>query len=152
LVGTGAISKAAILGQQGGVWAASPGYNVRLGCTPYRFHHSPRSQLSTEEQNAIVGAFKDLTSVQASGLRLAGVKFFTTTTDERTINGKKGVRDSLDYFALVPADRLYLQGDGYVIVKTVQAIIVAEYAAPTQAQEAAKVVQSLADYLIDLKY
>ncbi|KAJ7843102.1 profilin [Mycena olivaceomarginata] len=105
LVGTGAISKAAILGQQGGVWAAS--------------------QAITKSRNAIVGAFKDLTSVQASGLRLAGVKFFTTTTDERTINGKKGVRR------------------WYVIVKTVQAII---------AQEAAKVVQSLADYLIDLKY
>lgn len=28
LVGSGKISRAAILGQQGGVWAASPGYNV----------------------------------------------------------------------------------------------------------------------------
>ncbi|KAJ7312926.1 profilin [Mycena albidolilacea] len=116
LVGTGTISKAAILGQQGGVWAASPGYN-----------------LSTEEQNAVVNAFKNLAGVQTSGLHLAGVKFFTTTTDERTINGKKG-------------------GDGYVIVKTVQAIIVAEYAPPIQAQEAAKVVQGLADYLVGAGY
>jgi Profilin len=29
LVGTGRISRAAIVGQQGGVWAASPGYTVR---------------------------------------------------------------------------------------------------------------------------
>lgn len=32
LVGTGKIARAAILGQQGGVWATSAGYEVRPFC------------------------------------------------------------------------------------------------------------------------
>ncbi|KAJ7040980.1 profilin [Mycena alexandri] len=116
LVGSGKISRAAILGKQGGVWATSAGYN-----------------LSAEEQKAVIGAFGNLEAVQASGLRLAGVKFFTTKADERSIYGKKGA-------------------DGYVIVQTTQAILVAEYAAPTQAPEAVTVAEGLADYLIGVSY
>ncbi|KAJ7130875.1 profilin [Mycena filopes] len=116
LVGSGKISKAAILGKQGGVWAASAGYT-----------------LSTEEQKAVVAAFQNLESVQASGLRLAGVKFFTTKSDERSIYGKKG-------------------GDGYIIVQTKQAILVCEYTPPVQAPEAAKTAEDLADYLIGVNY
>ncbi|KAF7369210.1 Profilin [Mycena venus] len=116
LVGSGKISKAAILGKQGGVWATSAGYN-----------------LSAEEQKAIIGAFDNLDGVRASGLHLAGVKFFTTKADERSIYGKKG-------------------GDGYVIVPTKQAILVAEYTAPYQAPEAVGVAEPLADYLIGVGY
>jgi VIT1/CCC1 family predicted Fe2+/Mn2+ transporter len=50
------------------------------------------AQLSDEEQAAIRGAFKDPASVQATGLKLAGVKFFITRVDDQSIYGKKGVR------------------------------------------------------------
>ncbi|KAL8283939.1 hypothetical protein RQP46_005371 [Phenoliferia psychrophenolica] len=72
LLGTGKVNKAAILGQAGGVWASSPGYDI-----------------STEEQAAIVGAFADPSSAQANGIRAAGVKFFTLTANERSVYGKK---------------------------------------------------------------
>ncbi|KAJ7054191.1 profilin [Mycena amicta] len=116
LIGSGKIAKAAILGLQGGVWATSAGYT-----------------LSVEEQKAVVAAFSNLEGVQSNGLRLAGLKFFTTTADDRVIHGKKG-------------------GDGYVIAKTKQAILVAEYVQPVQAPEAALVVEGLADYLISVNY
>ncbi|KAG7445130.1 profilin [Guyanagaster necrorhizus] len=116
LVGSGRIAKAAIIGQQGGIWAASAGYN-----------------LSTAEQNAIIQGFSDLAHVQASGIRAAGQKFFTLQANERSIYGKKAA-------------------DGIVIVKTKQAILVAEYIAPIQAPEATPIVEGLADYLISVGY
>jgi profilin len=39
-----------------------------------------------------------------------------------------------------------------VLVKTKQAILVAEYVAPAQAAEATPVVEKLADYLISVGY
>ncbi|KAI6002816.1 profilin [Pisolithus albus] len=102
LVGSGKVSKAAIIGQAGGVWAASPGYN-----------------LSPAEQKAIVNAFKNLGEAQAHGVRLAGRKFFA---------------------------------DGCTIVKTKQAILVTEYAAPIQHPESVPVVVGLADYLKSVNY
>ncbi|KAF8799814.1 profilin [Phlegmacium glaucopus] len=116
LVGTGKVSKAAILGLKGGVWATSHGFT-----------------LSTEEQAAIVEGFVTPDKVQASGIRLAGQKYFTLSVIDRTIQGKKGA-------------------DGVVVVKTTQAVLVAEYTAPIQAPEATKVVESLADYLISVGY
>lgn len=50
------------------------------------------AQLAPEEQTAIVNAFKDLDTVRASGLKLAGTKFFTVQANETSIYGKKGVR------------------------------------------------------------
>ncbi|CAK5276704.1 unnamed protein product [Mycena citricolor] len=116
LVGSGKISKAAIVGQQGGVWATSPGF-----------------ELSAEEQKAITAAHNNTDSVLASGVRLAGTKYFATQADARSIYGKKG-------------------GDGCVLVKTKQAILVTEYVLPAQAGEAVKVVEELADYLIGVGY
>ncbi|KZV64242.1 profilin [Peniophora sp. CONT] len=116
LVGSGKISKAAILGQAGGVWASTAGFT-----------------LSTEEQKAIVDGFKSPDAIQASGFKLAGTKYFTIQVGDRTVQGKKA-------------------GDGAVLVKTKQAILVAEYAAPTQAPEATIVAEGLADYLIGVGY
>ncbi|GAA5883149.1 hypothetical protein JCM16303_006114 [Sporobolomyces ruberrimus] len=116
LLGTGKINKAAILGQQGGVWATSGGYS-----------------LSTEEQGAIVKTFQNPSNAQASGVRAAGQKFFCLSADERSVYGKKAA-------------------DGIVIVKTTQAVLVAEYAHPTQPGEATKIVEELADYLISVGY
>jgi len=115
-LGSGKVSKAAILGQAGGVWAASPGFD-----------------LSTQEQKAIVDAFKDPSKAQASGVRAAGDKYFTLQANDRSIYGKK-------------------QADGIVIVKTKQAVLVAVYLAPLQAHETTPIVESLADYLIGVGY
>jgi len=115
-MGTGHFSRAAILGLAGGVWAASSGYTI-----------------SPEEQKAIVNGFSKPDSIQASGIRLAGVKYFTLSVVDRTIQGKK-------------------QADGVVIVKTKQAVLVAEYVAPKQAPEVTPTVENLADYLISVGY
>ncbi|TFK66020.1 profilin [Pluteus cervinus] len=116
LVGSGKVSKAAIVGLSGGVWAQSSGF-----------------QLSTEEQHALINGFKNPDTVQTSGVKLAGQKFFTLSVNDRSIYVKKAA-------------------DGAVIVKTKQAILVAEYDAPIQAGEATPVVENLADYLISVGY
>jgi len=116
LVGTGKVARAAILGQQGGVWATSAGY-----------------ALSPQEQKDILASYADLGKTQVSGLRLAGQKFFTLQANERSIYLKKG-------------------GDGAIVVKTKQGVLVAEYTAPIQAPEATPIVESLADYLISVGY
>ncbi|KAI0067065.1 profilin [Artomyces pyxidatus] len=72
LVGSGKISKAAIIGRSGGVWASSAGYT-----------------LSAEEQRSIISDFGNPEKAQANGFRLAGQKFFTVKADERSIYGKK---------------------------------------------------------------
>ncbi len=41
-----------------------------------------------------MNAFKDPTTTQASGIRLAGQKFFTLQANDRSVYGKKGVRHS----------------------------------------------------------
>ncbi|KAK4047192.1 profilin, required for normal timing of actin polymerization in response to thermal stress [Microbotryomycetes sp. JL221] len=116
LVGTGKITKAAILGQQGGVWAASAGY-----------------QPTAEEQAAIAKAFTDPSAAQANGVRVQGTKYLTLRADDRSVYAKKGA-------------------DGIVLVKTKQAILVAEYAHPTAPGEATKIVEDLADYLIGVGF
>ncbi|BGP19343.1 hypothetical protein JCM10213_006849 [Rhodosporidiobolus nylandii] len=116
LLGTGKVTKAAILGQQGGVWAQSAGYD-----------------LTAEEQAAIVKAFADPSAAQASGIRAQGAKFLTIRADDRSVYGKK-------------------QADGIVLVKTTQAVLVAEYAHPVMPGEATKIVEDLADYLIGVGY
>ncbi|BGP50971.1 profilin, required for normal timing of actin polymerization in response to thermal stress [Rhodotorula kratochvilovae] len=72
LLGTGKVTKAAILGQQGGVWAQSAGY-----------------QLAPEEQSAILAAFADPATAQANGVRAVGTKFLTIRADDRSVYGKK---------------------------------------------------------------
>ncbi|TCD68130.1 profilin, required for normal timing of actin polymerization in response to thermal stress [Steccherinum ochraceum] len=116
LIGTGKVNKAAIIGLAGGVWASSPGYT-----------------LSAQEQSAIVQAFHDSGAATASGVRLAGQKFFVLQANDRSIYGKK-------------------QADGCVLVKTKQAVLVTEYTAPTQQVESTVIVEKLADYLIGVGY
>jgi len=90
-------------------------------------------KLSLEEQKAAANAHKDPGATQGRGVHLSGQKFFTLSADGRSIYGKKGA-------------------DGCVLVKTKQAILVAEYKAPIQQPEAVKVVEGLADYLIGVGY
>ncbi|KAF9077498.1 profilin [Rhodocollybia butyracea] len=116
LVGSGKVSKAAILGAAGGVWASSAGFT-----------------LSAEEQQAITKAHSNPAATQASGLKIAGMKYFTLQANERSIYLKKAA-------------------DGVVVVKTKQAILVCVYTAPIQAGETTTVVEGLADYLIGVGY
>jgi len=116
LVGSGKVQQAAIIGLQGGVWAASPGFS-----------------LSADEQKAVTKVHLDPGKAQSEGVRLAGQKYFTIQSGERSIYGKK-------------------QADGCLLVKTKQAVLVAVYKAPTQAAEATPIVEGLADYLINAGY
>ncbi|TFK96725.1 profilin [Pterulicium gracile] len=72
LVGSGKVSKAAIIGLQGGVWASSAGYDI-----------------PADEQKAIVNMFKDPSSAAATGVKILGNKFFVINSNERSIYGKK---------------------------------------------------------------
>lgn len=92
LVGTGKIAKAAILGQQGGVWATSAGFNVRLFpllIVVHRVDIVP--QLGADEQSAILAALSNSEGALASGLRLEKQKYFVFRADGRSIYGKKAV-------------------------------------------------------------
>ena len=99
LVGTGKISRAAIIGLQGGVWAASPGYNVRLLiptfsslCKDIDIAFFYILKLTAEEQQAAIKAFANPDETQGHGVRLAGQKFFTLQATDEHVYGKKGVR------------------------------------------------------------
>ncbi|CAG8564941.1 11114_t:CDS:2, partial [Ambispora leptoticha] len=116
LVGTGSIAEAAIHGHNGAVWATSKGFTV-----------------NSAEFDTIIKAFNDPTNIQANGLHVNGVKYFTLRADDRSIYGKEGA-------------------NGIVIVKTKQAAIIGRYVEGTQPGTANKIVESLADYLINQNY
>jgi profilin len=116
LVGTGSVTSAAIVGLKGGVWAASKGF-------------AP----SAQEITALVNGFTDASALQASGIRINNVKYFTLQANDRSIYGKQG-------------------GNGLIAVKTNQAVLVAHYESPILPGQATKVVESLADYLINAGY
>jgi len=74
LVGTGHVSKAAILGfPDGNKWAASASFAI----TP-------------DEGKKLAAGFKDSASVQGAGVNVGGVKYMTIKADPRSIYGKKG--------------------------------------------------------------
>lgn len=94
-----------------------------------------------------------MTRVQANGIRAAGQKFFTLSADPRSIYGKKqvcGIRLTASYSTLNAS--LCFQADGIILVKTKQAVLVAEYVAPIQAAEATPIVERLGDYLLSVGY
>jgi len=116
LLATDKVSKAAIVGLDGGIWAHSAGYS-----------------LSKEEEKAIISAFDDPEATQGKGIRLGAQKFFTLEATKQHVYGKK-------------------QADGCVLVKTVKAVIVAEYTAPTQQPECVTIVEKLGDYLRSVNF
>jgi len=73
LVGTKLVTKAGIFGQDGSVWATSPGFPV-----------------NAKEVKEIVGGFKDASNLRAHGIHAATEKYFTLKADDRSIYGKKG--------------------------------------------------------------
>uniref|UniRef100_A0A8R1HMQ5 Profilin n=1 Tax=Caenorhabditis japonica TaxID=281687 RepID=A0A8R1HMQ5_CAEJA len=73
LVGSGNVSKAAILGFDGSVWAKSDNFNV-----------------SVEEAVAAGKCFTQLDALLGTGLRLEGQKYLVLNADEDRIIGKQG--------------------------------------------------------------
>lgn len=73
LVGTGFVSRGAIIGHDGSSWAKSPGFEV-----------------SSAEGQKIKQGFSDPSGLRASGIHVAGKKYLCLRTDDRSIYGKKG--------------------------------------------------------------
>ncbi|KAJ3055736.1 profilin, required for normal timing of actin polymerization in response to thermal stress [Rhizophlyctis rosea] len=73
LLGTRKITKAAIHGLDGSLWATSKGFSV----TP------------TEAQ-ALIKAFTDASGIRANGLHVGGTKYIALRADDRSVYGKKG--------------------------------------------------------------
>ena len=93
-------------------------------------------QVAPTEIQAVVASFADdseVKKVQSEGFHIAGEKFFTIKSDDRSLYGKKGK-------------------EGVVVVKTQQAILVAHYPESVQPGSAATTVEQLGDYLISVGY
>lgn len=75
LPGGGQLTHAAILGQDGGVWASSPDF----------------PEPSEEEVAAIMKGFDDAAALAATGLRIGGEKYMVVAGEPgEAIRGKKG--------------------------------------------------------------
>jgi len=105
LLGTNKVQKAAILGQAGGVWAASSGY-----------------KLSNEEQKAVISAFNDPSLTQSNGIRLAGTKFFVIQADKDRVYGKKGP----DGCVLVKTKQAVLVTEYHAPIQQPEAVVIVE--------------------------
>ncbi|ORY23269.1 profilin [Naematelia encephala] len=91
LLATGKISRAAILGKQGGIWAVSKGYT-----------------LAQKEQDVIVKTlFTKPDEVRANGITLAGFKFMTIKAEPDEAIGRKGERGVF----IVPTKQAILVGE-----------------------------------------
>jgi len=73
LVGTGNISKAAIIGLDGNAWAQSAGFALKAG-----------------EGAKLAALFKKPTDAFAQGITVDNTKYLAIKADERSIYGKKG--------------------------------------------------------------
>ncbi|EPZ31778.1 Profilin conserved site domain-containing protein [Rozella allomycis CSF55] len=116
LLATKKVTKAAIHGHDGNVWATSAGFSV-----------------NNTEMATLIAAFKDPSGIRANGLRIGSVKYIALRADDRSIYGKSG-------------------SSGVVCVKTKQTILIGTYDDPIQPGEATKVVENLADFLINSAY
>ncbi|CEH17725.1 profilin [Ceraceosorus bombacis] len=85
--------------------------------------------ITPQEQQAIVSGFDDPSPLQAGGIHAGGKKYFTLSANPRSIYGKQGA-------------------GGIILVKTAQAVLVGQYNSPIVPGQATKVVEGLADYLI----
>jgi profilin len=90
--------------------------------------------VDARELNVLVDSFADSALVRSEGLRLRGDKYIVLKSgDGRSLYAKRG-------------------DQGLVAVRTKQCLLVGLYAAPVVPGEAAKVVESLADYLLSVDF
>jgi len=74
LIASGAVDKAAVCGlEDGGVWTASPDFNVGPG-----------------EVKMLASAFRSPEALRMSGILLGGQKYMYIQSDDTQIQGKKG--------------------------------------------------------------
>lgn len=116
LLGSGNVKEAAIIGHDGNTWANSAGFTI-----------------SQDEATKMVAAFTSPDDMRASGMYVAGKKFFFLSNTEDVLRGKK-------------------EKQGIHVAKTSTAIIVAVYEEPIQPGQAATTVESLADYFRSVNY
>ncbi|MEO3876728.1 profilin [Nonomuraea sp. B12E4] len=127
LLGSGKVNRAAILGLDGEILAASEKYELSA---------AERSRVVKECRATFSGG-----DDRVGGLQLAGNRFVTVENDERSIFLRSGHSLGNDP-----------RHAGAIVVQTKQCIIVAEYDAPVQMLESIPVVESLADELINSGY
>jgi len=96
---------------------------------------SPHFKVEPSEIQSVVASFeeKQPKKIFGSGFKIAGEKYLTIHAEDRSVYGKKGK-------------------EGVVIVKTVQALLVAHYPESVQPGQAVTVVEKLGDYLIGVGY
>merc|ERR1711887_238383 len=106
------LKMAAIAGHNGSIWAKSSDFN-----------------LQPAEVSNLVRNFDQTSHFAASGLNLAGQKYFFLSGDETVLRGKQGK-------------------GGVHVMKTNQTVLVGVYEEPMQPAEAATITESLGDYLV----
>lgn len=72
MTNSGAVKMAAVVGNEGGVWTTSPGFNV----TP-------------DEIKGLLNGFSNPSLFQQSGVVVSGVKYMYIQSDDTQIQGKK---------------------------------------------------------------
>ncbi|MBA0626118.1 hypothetical protein Godav_003840 [Gossypium davidsonii] len=134
------LSAAAIIGQDGSVWAQSSNF----------------PQFKQEEINGIMNDFAEPGSLAPTGLYLGGTKYMVIQGEPgAVIRGKKVTcRCCLEYLIVswLYSEHLSFkfQGPGGVTVKkTNQALIIGIYDEPMTPGQCNMVVERLGDYLID---
>ena len=116
LVKSGKCTQALLCGHDGTVWVQSSNF------------------IDKAEIAALVGGYKDPSTIRAKSPKVGGKKVIIVKADERSIYGKA-------------------EGDnGLCCVKTTQAIIIAWYEKPIKGGECNTQVESIADFLIDQGY
>jgi len=86
-------------------------------------------KITNEEIKKILQNFNDSDVLATSGVTVANTKYFFLSCNEKVIRAKKGL-------------------EGLHIMKTVQAIIIAQYKEPTVPEQCAAVTEKLGEYLI----
>ncbi|KYN19286.1 Profilin [Trachymyrmex cornetzi] len=157
LLASRCVTKAAIAGHDGNVWAKSEGFEKSLNLYGFddefvllmsahasmkvtsrnstTVNHASRCwrQVSKEELAKLVQSFEEQDILTSSGVTLAGNRYIYLSGTDRVIRAKLGKV-------------------GVHCMKTTQAVVVSLYEDPIQPQQAASVVEKLGEYLVSCGY
>ncbi|KYQ46950.1 Profilin [Trachymyrmex zeteki] len=154
LLASRCVTKAAIAGHDGNVWAKSEGFECfsarkkSLNLVGFAsldasmketnsttVNHASRCwrQVSKEELAKLVQSFEEQDILTSSGVTLAGNRYIYLSGTDRVIRAKLGKV-------------------GVHCMKTTQAVVVSLYEDPIQPQQAASVVEKLGEYLVSCGY
>ncbi|KAK6236788.1 hypothetical protein SCA6_012125 [Theobroma cacao] len=123
------LTAAAIIGQDGSVWAQS----------------APFPAFTPEEITAIMNDFAEPGSLAPTGLFIGGVKYMVIQGESgAVIRGKKVI-----YISWCIIIDLVLGSGGVTVKKTNQALIIGIYDEPLTPGQCNMIVERLGDYLID---